>query len=69
MSATHSNTSGCSKVMSALAMLKIIDEKLLAVLTSVSFYHAVIGSVLSKRVVTSILYIPLWKSCVAMLTI
>ena len=55
MSATQSSTSGCNSVMSALAMLKIIDEWLFAVLTSDSLYHEVSGSVLSKMVVTSIL--------------
>ena len=41
--------------MSALAMLKIIEEWLFAVLTSDSLYHAVSGLELSKIVVTSIL--------------
>ena len=62
MSVTHSITSGCIRVISALAMLNIMVEMLLARFTSSALYHAVVGSVVSIIVIASILYMPLLKS-------
>ena len=68
ISETHSRISGCIRVMSALAILKMIWEWLFAVVVSDLLYQVVPSIEVLRIVVVSIRYIPDWKSCVATVT-